>query len=45
MDPTEIACLPLPAALVDALTLCVEQSPGAAFEPLERVALRKASAA
>ena len=35
----------LPAARVDALTLCVEQSPGAAFEPLERVALRKASAA
>jgi hypothetical protein len=35
----------LPAARVDALTLCVEKSPGAAFEPLERIALRKASAA
>ncbi|WP_114241676.1 DUF1045 domain-containing protein [Dyella sp. C9] len=35
----------LPAARVDALTLCVEKSPGAVFEPLERIALRKASAA
>lgn len=35
----------LPAARIDALTLCVETSPGAAFEPLERFALRKASAA
>ena len=35
----------LPAARIDALTLCVEASPGAAFEPLERFALRKVSAA
>lgn len=35
----------LPAARIDALTLCVESSPGAAFEPLERIALRKTSAA
>ncbi|WP_267225084.1 DUF1045 domain-containing protein [Dyella silvae] len=35
----------LPAARIDALTLCVETSPGAAFEPLERVTLNKASAA
>lgn len=31
----------LPAARIDALTLCVERSPGAAFEPLERIALRR----
>ncbi|WP_266183974.1 DUF1045 domain-containing protein [Dyella humicola] len=35
----------LPAARIDALTLCVEASPGAAFQPLERFALRKVSAA
>jgi 2'-5' RNA ligase len=35
----------LPEARIDALTICVERSPGAAFEPLERVALHKASAA
>lgn len=35
----------LPTARIDALTLCVERSPGAAFEPLERIALHKASAA
>lgn len=35
----------LPTARIDALTLCVETSPGAAFEPLERIALRRASAA
>lgn len=35
----------LPTARIDALTLCVEPSPGAAFEPLERIALHKASAA
>lgn len=35
----------LPTARIDALTLCVESSPGAAFEPFERIALHKASAA
>jgi hypothetical protein len=35
----------VPAARVDALSICVERTPGAAFEVLERVALRKASAA
>lgn len=35
----------VPAARVDALSICVERAPGAAFEVLERVALRKASAA
>jgi hypothetical protein len=35
----------LPTARIEALTLCVERSPGAAFEPLERIALHKASAA
>ncbi len=35
----------LPTARIDALTLCVESSPGAAFEPLERIALHKVSAA
>lgn len=35
----------LPVARVDALSVCVERAPGAAFEVLERIALRKASAA
>jgi 2'-5' RNA ligase len=35
----------LPTARLDALTLCVEPSPGAAFEPLERIALQKVSVA
>ena len=35
----------LPVARIDALTLCVEHSPGSAFEVLERISLRKASAA
>jgi len=35
----------LPAARLDALTLCVETSPGAAFQPVERILLAKASAA
>lgn len=35
----------LPAARIDALTICVERSPGAVFEPLERIALHKVSAA
>lgn len=35
----------LPAARIDALTLCVERSPGSAFEPLERIALHRASVA
>lgn len=35
----------LPAARIEALTLSVEPSPGAAFEPLERFALRKAALA
>jgi 2'-5' RNA ligase len=35
----------LPAARIEALTLSVEPAPGAAFEPLERFALRKASLA
>lgn len=35
----------MPAARVDALSICVEHAPGAAFEVLERISLRKASAA
>ena len=35
----------LPPARVDALTICVERSPGAAFEPLERIALRRTTVA
>jgi hypothetical protein len=35
----------LPTARVDALTICVERSPGAAFEPLERIALRRTTVA
>jgi len=35
----------LPAARVDALALCVEREPGANFEVVERISLRKASAA
>jgi hypothetical protein len=35
----------LPTARIDALTLCVEPAPGAAFEPLERIALHKVSVA
>lgn len=35
----------LPTARIDALTLCVEASPGAPFEAWERIALHKASVA
>lgn len=35
----------LPTARIDALSICVEPSPGAAFEPLERIALRRTSVA
>jgi hypothetical protein len=35
----------IPVARVDALSICVERSPGAAFDVLERISLRKASAA
>lgn len=35
----------LPAARIDALSLCVERSPGAAFEPLERIALQRSALA
>jgi hypothetical protein len=35
----------VPAARVDALSICVERASGAAFEVLERIPLRKASAA